>query len=114
MITVHLKLAMICFLQQCYPALVGESTPKGEFTIQRRMVLADGYGGDVLQFLEDEKYIYAIHRVWTKIPRERRAQRLASDRVEDRRGVTKGCINVTPEVYEKLLESKATKLVITD
>jgi hypothetical protein len=113
-ITVHLKLALICFLQQCHPALVGGNTPKGEFTIQQRMVLAQGYGGDVLQFHEDDKYVYAIHRVWTLRPRERRRERLQSPNAEDRKFITNGCVNVSPEVYDKLVKLKGSKVRIVD
>jgi hypothetical protein len=58
----------------------------------------------VLSFKEDASGIYAIHRVWTLRPQERREERLSSGLTADRKGVTGGCINVTPEVYEELLD----------
>jgi hypothetical protein len=112
-ITVSVKLALICFLQQCYPALVGGNTPKGDFTIRQRFVQTPGYGGDVLEFYEDDKYVYAIHRVWLLKPKERRAERLKSPAAKDRQSITNGCINVSPEVYDKLVKAKMFKLRIT-
>lgn len=103
MVLVNLKLATICFLQVCYPALLGGSTPIGEFELSQRMVLTSGYGGDILQFKEDDKGIFAVHRVWVGNPKEQRLKRLNSPYPEDRKMITNGCINVSNEVYEKLL-----------
>ena len=107
MIVVDIALATICFLQGaeqvCHNALVGPSTPKGEFQLVQRLTDSPGYGGDVLQFKEKDTHVYAIHRVWTLSPRERRLQRLASADAAQRRSITNGCINVSPEVYDKLV-----------
>ena len=113
-VTIKLAAALLCFADQCYPSLVGKDTPVGRFTLSRRLVRTKGFGGDVLMFSQDEKGIYAIHRLWNEIPSERRFQRLASDRVSDRRFVTKGCVNIDPKVYDRLVNccSSAT-LVIT-
>jgi len=102
-VVVFLASALLCIDAQCYPALVGKTTPTGHFALHRRYVDAKGYGGDVMQFLETRRDIFAIHRVWLGRPRERRAQRLASGKVADRRFVTNGCINITSEVYERIL-----------
>lgn len=102
MVVVSIALATICFAGQCYPILVGTDTPVGEFRMNQRITSQPGYGGDVLQFKETSDSWYAIHRVWTLKPEEQRAKRLASPDPADRRTITKGCINVTPEVYEKL------------
>lgn len=102
-VTVFLAKAIICFSGQCYPVLVGDNTPTGEFQLQKLYVAHPGYGGDVLKFDEDDKMIYAIHRVWTQKPSERRPERLASPDVKQRIGVTNGCINLTPAVYTKLM-----------
>ena len=104
MIVVSLGLATICFLNQCYPALVGKTTPTGHYQLRERRVLSPGYGGDVLVFMEERDDLLAIHRVWLGKPSEQRLDRLASVRVERRRGVTGGCINVAPDVYAKLLD----------
>lgn len=109
MVIVDIALALICFSNTpgveptCHNALIGGDTPRGTFTLQQRLVMDPLYGGDVLQFREDPKEIFAIHRVWLGNPKERRAERLASDKAKDRK-ITKGCINVTPEVYAMLLK----------
>lgn len=109
-LTVFLSSAMLCIGSVCHPALVGKTTPLGEFAVVRRYVTARGYGGDVLQFLETERDIFAIHRVWLGRPRERRLQRLQSGDVAQRRDVTNGCINVMPEVYEQILTADRVEI----
>jgi hypothetical protein len=112
MVTVSLGLATICFLGSCHPALIGENTPSGEFVLQKRIVRSEGYGGDVLQFKETQTSVYAIHRVWLQRPEQRREQRLRSNSSKDRI-ITSGCINVSPEIYEKLVSCcQGMKLVI--
>lgn len=107
---VLLSAAVVCLQGRCYPVLVGRDTPTGEFAVQHRMVLSPGYGGDVLQYKETAEAIYAIHRVWLGHPQEHRVKRLASRNPAKRRGVTGGCINVMPDVYD-LLQS-VDKVVI--
>jgi hypothetical protein len=102
MIIVDLITATICFSGSCYPALVGPDTPRGEFSLVQRITSQEGYGGDVLQFHETKDAWYAVHRVWAERPSERRIRRLHSDDPAQRRTITKGCINVMPDVYEKL------------
>jgi signal peptidase I len=99
---VLLSSAVICLSGKCYPVLVGRDTPTGVYNITKRLVLSPGYGGDVLQFKETDKYVYAIHRVWLLNPSQHREERLQSHNVEDRRNITGGCINVSPDVYDKL------------
>jgi hypothetical protein len=101
MVIVNMLLATICFNGSCYPALVGTDTPKGEFQMVQRMTEQAGYGGDVLQFKETSDNWYAIHRVWLLKPKQHRLERLSSDKTSDRT-ITSGCINIMPEVYEKL------------
>ncbi len=103
-VVVSLSLATICFLGHCHPALVGANTPVGAFPLQHRMVVSPGYGGDVLSFSENAESVLAIHRVWTLRPREHRPERLSSGRTSDRKLVTGGCINVSPEVYAELVD----------
>jgi hypothetical protein len=105
-ITLFLAKALLCTPSACFPALVGDATPVGTFELNRRYVAARGYGGDVLQFDESARHIMAIHRVWLGKPSERRLERLASDDPADRRGVTNGCVNVMPDVYEQLVDAK--------
>ena len=93
--------AELCLEERCYPVLVGKDTPKGTFDLNIVKTDRRGYGGDVMSFKEDAKYLYAIHRVWTPKPEERRLERIASPNAADRY-ITHGCINVTDDVYEKL------------
>jgi hypothetical protein len=108
-VIVYVTTALICFTSQlggteeCHPVLIGESTPRGNFVINRRITDDPGYGGDVLQFKEDATSVYAIHRVYLLNPKEKRAERLKSDDPARRR-ITNGCINVDGEVYSKLVD----------
>jgi hypothetical protein len=107
-IIVNLTLATICFTyagtEECHPVLLGRTppTPSGEYTLTRRYTSDPGYGGDVLQFKEDKYMIYALHRVWLLRPEQRRMERFGSKNIQDR-FISSGCINVEPEVYEKLI-----------
>lgn len=95
--------AELCFAddKQCHPVLIGTTTPKG--TYQMRLMKTDkpGYGGEVIGFKEEKDFLFALHRVWTLKPSERRMERIASPNVRDRI-ITNGCINVNNKVYEKL------------
>ncbi|MFS2207739.1 hypothetical protein [Variovorax sp. Varisp36] len=100
--TVSLTAAMICFQGACHPALVGKDTPVGTFPLTQRIVQAEGYGGDVLQFKETAREVFAVHRVWLGNPAQHRLERLRGP-AAGRRGITGGCINVAPEVYDALI-----------
>ena len=108
MVIVDIALATICFTaspdagQVCEHVLIGSDTPRGTYVLQQRLVDDPLYGGDILQFREDPTEVYAIHRVWNGRPAEHREMRIRSDKAADRK-ITKGCINVTPEVYARLL-----------
>lgn len=104
MITVILSKAVLCVGATCYPALIGDNTLPGEYQLVQRYVVSEGYGGDVLKYHETDERVYAIHRLWQGNPAQRREQRIQSDAVTDRQAVTEGCINVTNEVYELLVE----------
>lgn len=104
MVLVDLATATICFLNQCYPALVGPQTPTGQFRLEQVRTKEAGYGGDVILFNETQTSVFAIHRVWLLKPQQNRLQRLTSGKVSERVGTTLGCINVMPEVYDKLLD----------
>jgi hypothetical protein len=101
-VVVLLSSALLCVSGKCYPALVGADTPTGTFLFHRVSVTAPGYGGDVLEFKETDRYVFAIHRVWTLRPAEDRVRRLEKGTVAERRNITRGCINVTSEVYTRL------------
>lgn len=104
MVVVDLLAASICFLGECHPVLVGSGTPVGEFQIEHVSTSAPGYGGDVLLFKETPEAVYAIHRVWLHDPAQRRLERLTTGSTARRIAVTQGCINVMPEVFERLVE----------
>ena len=108
----HLASALLCLNSQCYPALVGDKTPTGDFQMVHMRTNQPGYGGDVLGYAEDSHTLYAIHRVWTEVPAQHRVARLASADPSDRQAVTGGCINVEPQTYSKILQSKVSGLEI--
>jgi len=116
-IIVSIALATICFtyngIEECHPVLLGKNipTPVGEFKMTQRLTKDPGYGGDVLQFYEDEKMVYALHRVWLLRPEQHRLDRLKSPNIKDR-FISSGCINVEPEVYEKILDCCSTEPLI--
>lgn len=113
MILVDLSLATICFLGQCHPILVGPDTPTGTYKLVKRYTDQKGYGGDVLQFYENKTHVFAVHRVWTLIPKQQREQRLKSSNVKDRY-ITNGCINVDPVIYQQIVDCcSSDKIVIT-
>lgn len=95
-IVIELAAAMICFAGACHPALVGNSTPRGEFSARHDMTRLPGFGGDVLTFHETQSARFAIHRTWAG--RERLYDAPPGNRV-----VTNGCINLQPAVYEALV-----------
>lgn len=66
-----------------------------------RLTQANGYGGDVIQFYETETAVYAIHRLWRLNPKQRRELRIKDPDAKNH-VITMGCINLDPEVYEKL------------
>jgi hypothetical protein len=114
MIVVSLAAASICFAGACYPALVGERTPAGVFPLSHQRTDEPGYGGDLLVFHENRRYLWAIHRVYTRDPEQRRVARLRSGRAELRRSVTHGCINVMPEVYRKLVDCCSDDILVIE
>jgi hypothetical protein len=116
-VIVNVLLASVCFTAQpgssmtCRNALIGADTPRGTFTLQQRLVDDPLYGGDILQFKEDDTEVYAIHRVWLGRPQEHREKRILSKDPKQRK-ITKGCINVTKETYEQLLSCCSTDTLI--
>jgi len=118
-VIVSIALATICFTyngaEECHPVLLGKKipTPKGDFILRRRFTQDPGYGGDVLQFHEDANLVYAIHRVWLLKPEQKRLERLKSTKIEDR-FISSGCINVMPEVYQKLVDCCSNHKVVIE
>lgn len=112
MVVINIAAATICFLGTCHPALVGKSTPVGEYVIEQKLTDRPGYSGDVLEFVEYSDKIMAIHRLWLLSPKQKREQRIQSSNPKDR-VITAGCVNVTNEVYDQLVECCAgTSLTI--
>lgn len=101
MVLVKLATATICFLNQCYPMLYGTSTPVGEYELNLRLTSTPGYGGDVIQFYDEEDRLLVIHRIWLLSPKQERPERMLSFDPK-KHIITDGCINVMPDVYEKL------------
>lgn len=98
LVEVFLSKSLICFLGACHPALVGRTTPHGEFQLAPLAISAPQYGGDVLEFARDKQGdVFAIHRP----PTQRRRQML---RDFYRAPVTNGCVNVSDQTYSALME----------
>ena len=102
-VIVNTAKAELCFTDdaQCYPVLIGKTTPTGTFDMQLMKTSKPGYGGEIIGFKQEKAFLFALPRVWTLTPSERRMQRIASNVVSDRI-ITNGCINVTDKVYDKL------------
>ena len=97
---VDLDRAEICMESDCRPVLIGKETPRGEYPLQLAKTDEKGYGGDVLVFKQDTTGTYAVHRIWTQKPSEKRLERIQQD--AERRIVTNGCINVDDDTYNQL------------
>jgi hypothetical protein len=101
---IHLVSAMLYLSGHCYPALVGIDTPVGEFPALHARTSEPGYGGDVIAFAQaNDGGVYAIHRLWTLQPKQRRLDRLTSPSAEERRSITGGCVNISPAIYDELV-----------
>jgi len=112
-LTLSLSKALLCLATQCWPVLIGSATPgPGEYPLAQRITSDPGYGGDVLQFAETNDTVYAIHRVWTLRPEERRRERLKNPDPKAR-FVTKGCVNVDEAVYNVLIAEYLTANIST-
>lgn len=105
MVEVILSAALLCFpvggVRECHPMLYGVNTIPGTYQLQLRLTESPGYGGDVLQYDENDKVVMAIHRVWLLNPAQNRMDRLTQNNLA-RRQITAGCVNVAPDVYERL------------
>lgn len=96
-LTVFLARAVLCINMTCFPVLVGD-TVIGTFVLKETRVTDPSYGGSVLVFAEAGNRVWSIHRVWQGRPIENRLERLYYGKAKDRH-ITKGCINVTDEMY---------------
>lgn len=98
MVEVFLSEALLCVLGQCYPVLVGERTPVGHYTLQHVELQYDGKSERVLMFAPDRPgRVLAIH----KLPNKAREILLTE---QSKAKVTAGCINVSTEVFDYLVE----------
>ena len=79
-VVVNTAKAELCFADdgQCHPVLIGKTTPKGKFNMTPMMTSKPGYGGEVIGFKEENDFLFALHRVWTLKPQERRMERIVS------------------------------------
>lgn len=111
-VIVNTQTAELCFAdtQDCHPVLIGKTTPKGTFDMTIYATDKLGYGGDVIGFKLEKNFLFALHRVWTRKPAERRLERIVSDKVSDRI-MTNGCINVQDEVYDRLKQYFVLEIV---
>lgn len=113
-ITVYVAKAVLCIAAQCWPVLTGPTVPLGQHQLELRTTAQPGYGGDFLQFSEDDKYIYAIHRVWTLRPSEHREARLKSPNPAVRNNITRGCVNVDYDLYDFLVNNYRDATLIVE
>lgn len=112
-VIVYTDRAEICLsdTQQCFPALVGASTPLGVYDLTLYSTHKKGYGGDILGFKIEGDFIFALHRVWLGKPSERRLERLRSGSAAQRK-MTNGCINVENDVYDLIKDKYYTTINI--
>lgn len=112
-VIVDVSAAIICFASACFPALVGNDTPRGKFQLTEYSTDEPGYGGNILAFKRNDKgQVYAIHRI-IDVPGQQRLARIKSPYTEHRITITAGCVNVEPEVFDKLIECcYSSKVVI--
>jgi hypothetical protein len=110
-VLVDIVAAVICFAGTCHNALVGNDTPRGEFTLAPHTIQDPPYGGDLLVFKHDVTGVYAVHRV-LDLPDQQRLARIHSPYPRHRITVTAGCVNVTTEVYDALMTCCSTSKII--
>lgn len=109
-VLVDVAAAVICFASSCHPALVGNDTPRGEYTLAPYTISTPGYGGDLLVFKVEGSSVFAIHRV-LDVPGQQRLARIHIPDPKYRITITNGCINVEPEVYDQLMDCCSTSKV---
>jgi len=110
-VLVDIAAAVICFAGTCHNALVGNDTPRGEFTLAPYTIEDPRYGGDLLVFKHDGQAVYAVHRV-LDIEGQQRIARIHSPYAKHRVTITAGCVNVTPEVFDALKDCCSTSTIV--
>jgi hypothetical protein len=110
-VLVDIAAAVICFAGTCHNALVGNDTPRGEFTLAPYTIQDPRYGGDLLVFKQDRTGVFAVHRV-LDVPGQQRLARLSSPHAKHRITVTAGCINIAPEVFSELMDCCSTSTIV--
>lgn len=110
-VVIYLGKALICFANLCHPALIGDDTRVGQYTMAVLETSQPGYGGDVLMYDGNEEEWYAVHRTYT---RDRRRDRsvLYDGTTPAQRRVTAGCVNVEPEIYDQLRRDYSTSRLV--
>ncbi|MEM2159432.1 MAG: hypothetical protein QXN55_00570 [Candidatus Nitrosotenuis sp.] len=89
-------------------------TPAGTFVIEK--AYSTKMHEPIIMFIHGKKQVVAIHPLYLGKPGEKRAERLASESVEDNR-VTNGCINVSADFFNMALISlpqKAKMIVLKE
>lgn len=66
----------------------------------------------MLAFTETHDTLFAIHRVWTGSPAQRRQWRLDHGSAQQRH-ISSGCVNVARDVYDYLLASCGMGCLVT-
>lgn len=102
-VILFLSAAMLCFGGQCHPALVGQNTPTGSYTVVKGSITAPGYpSGKFASFARLPSGVpLGIHPTYTNDPAQHREWRLHHDDPE-LRVISNGCINVDEVVYDQL------------
>ena len=107
---VDIAAAIICFAGACHNVLVGEETPRGTFQLAPYSTTMPGYGGDLLVFKQEKHAVFAVHRVFN-VAGQQRLSRIHSPYARHRITITAGCVNVEPEVYDKLMDCCSTSTI---
>ena len=102
-VLVDIAAAVICFSGTCHPALVGTDTPRGTYQLEQFTIEDPRFGGDLLVFDVKDRTIFAVHRL-IEVPGQRRKARLESSFPSHRNNITGGCVNMSPEVYQQLVD----------
>ena len=95
-VIVNTSKAELCFADEkkCHPVLIGKTTPKGTFSMNIYKTDKAGYGGDVIGFKQEKDFLFALHRVWTLKPSERRMERIQRLHQRNQR-----CVQQTENVF---------------
>jgi hypothetical protein len=106
MLILYLSTMLLCLGIECWPALAGVDTLPGTYPLTLMPVEEPEYRGDVLAYRETDTIIYSIHRTY---PGREKMYTLPD---EKRRRITNGCINIEPNVYDRLVKEQVYQLEI--